>query len=126
MWKGCGTAVMRFGSGDGRMREREKMCIRDSIRRYLADAIPKGKALDYTLPSVPGMLYINQLFHLEDVIRSKYSSFDAIKKVRPVSYTHLDVYKRQQLIWIIEVYITILKTAVLWQIVRQLWKSKMI
>ena len=26
------------------------------------------------------------------------------------------------LIWIIEVYITILKTAVLWQIVRQLWK----
>lgn len=28
------------------------------------------------------MLYINQLFHLEDVIRSKYSSFDAIKKAR--------------------------------------------
>ena len=27
----------------------------------------------------------------------------------------------EQLIWIIEVYITILKTAVLWQIVRQLW-----
>ena len=46
------------------------------IRRYLADAIPKGKALDYTQPSVQGMLYINQLFHLEDVIRSKYSSFD--------------------------------------------------
>ena len=32
----------------------------------------------------------------------------------------------EQLIWIIEVYITILKTAVLWQIVRQLWKLKMI
>ena len=28
----------------------------------------------------------------------------------------------EQLIWIIEVYITILKTAVLWQIARQLWK----
>ena len=52
------------------------------IRRYLTDAIPEGKALDYTQPSVQGMLYINQLFHLEDVIRSKYSSFDAIKKVR--------------------------------------------
>ena len=52
------------------------------IRRYLTDAIPKGKALDYTQPSVQGMLYINQLFHLEDVIRSKYSSFDAIKKAR--------------------------------------------
>ena len=33
-------------------------------------------------PSVQGMLYINQRFHLEDVIRSKYSSFDAIKKAR--------------------------------------------
>jgi len=52
------------------------------IRRYLTDAIPKGKALDYTQPSVQEMLYINQLFHLEDVIRSKYSSFDAIKKAR--------------------------------------------
>ena len=52
------------------------------IRRYLTDAIPKGKALDYTQPSVQGMLYINQLFHLEDVIRSKCSSFDAIKKAR--------------------------------------------
>ena len=39
------------------------------IRRYLTDAIPEGKALDYTQPSVQGMLYINQLFHLEDVIK---------------------------------------------------------
>ena len=52
------------------------------FKGYLTDAIPKGKALDYTQPSVQGMLYINQLFHLEDVIRSKYSSFDAIKKAR--------------------------------------------
>ena len=35
---------------------------------------------DYIL--IDCMLYINQLFHLEDVIRSKYSSFDAIKKAR--------------------------------------------
>ncbi len=52
------------------------------FKGYLTDAIPKGKALDYTQPSVQGMLYINQLFHLEDVIRSKYSSFDAITKAR--------------------------------------------
>lgn len=52
------------------------------IRRYLTDAIPKGKALDYTQPSVQGMLYINQLFRMEDVIKSKYSSFDAIQKAR--------------------------------------------
>ena len=52
------------------------------IRRYLTDAIPKGKQLDYTQPSVQGMMYINQLFHLEDVIKAKHSSFDAIKKAR--------------------------------------------
>ena len=52
------------------------------IRRYLTDAIPKGKALDYTQPSVQGVMYINQLFHLEDVIKKKYTSFDAIKKAR--------------------------------------------
>ena len=51
------------------------------IRRYLTDAIPKGKQLDYT-PSVQGMMYINQLFHLEDVIKAEHSSFDAIKKAR--------------------------------------------
>lgn len=28
------------------------------------------------------MMYINQLFHLEDVIKAKHSSFDAIKKAR--------------------------------------------
>lgn len=27
-------------------------------------------------------MYINQLFHLEDVIKAKHSSFDAIKKAR--------------------------------------------
>ena len=52
------------------------------IRRYLTDAIPKGKALDYTQPSVQGVMYINQLFHLEDVIKAKQTSFDAIKKAR--------------------------------------------
>lgn len=52
------------------------------IRRYLTDAIPKGKQLDYTQPSVQGMMYINQLFHLEDVIKAEHSSFDAIKKAR--------------------------------------------
>ena len=52
------------------------------IRRYLTDVISKGKQLDYTQPSVQGMMYINQLFHLEDVIKAEHSSFDAIKKAR--------------------------------------------
>ena len=63
-------------SGYNKVPDAKRTACWAHIRRYLADAIPKGKALDYTLPSVQGMLYINQLFHLEDVIRSKYSSFD--------------------------------------------------
>ena len=52
------------------------------IRRYLIDAIPKGKQLDYTQPSVQGVMYINQLFDKEDKIRQKYKTFDAIKEAR--------------------------------------------
>ena len=69
-------------SGYNKVPDAKRTACWAHIRRYLTDAIPKGKALDYTHPSVQGMLYINQLFHLEDVIRSKYSSFDAIKKAR--------------------------------------------
>lgn len=50
------------------------------IRRYLVDAVPKGKQLDYTLPAVQGVMYVDQLFHQERQIRQKYTSFDAIKK----------------------------------------------
>ena len=69
-------------SGYNKVPDAKRTACWAHIRRYLADAIPKGKALDYTLHPYQGMLYINQLFHLEDVIRSKYSSFDAIKKAR--------------------------------------------
>ena len=69
-------------SGYNKVPDAKRTACWAHIRRYLTDAIPKGKALDYTQPSVQGMLYINQLFHLEDVIRSKCSSFDAIKKAR--------------------------------------------
>ena len=40
------------------------------------------KELAYTQPSAQGMMYINQLFHLEDGIKAKYISFDTIKKAR--------------------------------------------
>lgn len=69
-------------SGYNKVPDAKRTACWAHIRRYRTDAIPKGKALDYTQLSVQGMLYINQLFHLEDVIRSKYSSFDAIKKAR--------------------------------------------
>ena len=69
-------------SGYNKVPDAKRTACWAHIRRYLTDAIPKGKQLDYTQPSVQGMMYINQLFHLEDVIKAKHSSFDAIKKAR--------------------------------------------
>ena len=60
-------------SGYNKVPDAKRTACWAHIRRYLTDAIPKGKALDYTQPSVQGMLYINQLFHLEDVIRDRKS-----------------------------------------------------
>ena len=69
-------------SGYNKVPDAKRTACWAHIRKYLTDAIPKGKALDYTQPSVQGVMYINQLFHLEDIIKAKYTSFDAIKKVR--------------------------------------------
>ena len=69
-------------SGYNKVSKAKRTACWAHIRRYLTDAIPKGKQLDYTQPSVQGMMYINQLFHLEDIIKAKHSSFDAIKKAR--------------------------------------------
>ena len=69
-------------SGYNKVPDAKRTACWAHIRRYLTDAIPKGKALDYTQPSVQGVMYINQLFHLEDVIKAKHTSFDAIKKAR--------------------------------------------
>ena len=69
-------------SGYNKVPDAKRTACWAHIRRYLTDAIPKGKELDYAQPSVQGIMYINQLFHLEDVIKAKYTSFDAIKKAR--------------------------------------------
>ena len=69
-------------SGYNKVPDAKRTACYAHIRRYLTDAIPKGKQLDYTQPSVQGMMYINQLFHAEDVIKAKHKSFDAIKKAR--------------------------------------------
>ena len=52
------------------------------VRRYLIDAIPKGKDHDLSLPSVQGLTYVNQLFHIEKEIKAKHKTPDAIKKAR--------------------------------------------
>ena len=69
-------------SGYNKVPDAKRTACWAHIRRYLTDAIPKGKALDYTQPSLQGVMYINQRFHLEDIIKAKHTSFDAIKKAR--------------------------------------------
>ena len=39
------------------------------IRRYLVDAVPKGKTLDYTQLAVQGILYIDRIFRLEETLK---------------------------------------------------------
>ena len=52
------------------------------IRRYLTDAVPQGKKLDYNQPAVQGILYIDKLFRLEEDIKAKHTTFDAVRKTR--------------------------------------------
>ena len=64
-----------------------KDCTRTScwahVRRYLIDAIPKGKEYDYTQPAVQGLAYVNKLFDMERFIHAKKGvNFDDIKKYR--------------------------------------------
>ena len=69
-------------SGYNKVPDAKRTACWAHVRRYLTDAIPKGRQLDYAQPAVQGVFYINQLFHLEDVIKAKHTSFDAIKKAR--------------------------------------------
>lgn len=53
------------------------------IRRYLVDAVPKGKQYDYTQPSVQGVQYCNQLFAIEDSINKKHpGDYEKRKQLR--------------------------------------------
>ena len=64
-----------------------KDCIRTScwshVRRYLIDAIPKGKKYDHTQPAVQGLVYVDKLFDMERKIHGKQGvTFDDIKEYR--------------------------------------------
>lgn len=64
-----------------------KDCTRTScwshVRRYLIDAIPKGKEYDYTQPAVQGLAYVNKLFDMERFIHARNNvTLDDIKKYR--------------------------------------------
>ena len=62
-------------------------CTRTScwahVRRYLIDAIPKGKEYDHTQPAVQGLVYIDKLFDMEAKIHGKRGvTFDNVKQYR--------------------------------------------
>ena len=52
------------------------------VRRYLIDAVPKGKEYDYSNPAVQGVQYCNKLFEYEDWIHKKKVSFEERKVLR--------------------------------------------
>ena len=64
-----------------------KDCTRTScwahVRRYLIDAIPKGKEYDHSIPAVQGLMYVDRLFDMEKRIHAKPGiTFDEVKKYR--------------------------------------------
>ena len=69
-------------SGYNKVKKAKRTCCWAHVRRYLIDAIPKGKQFDYTQPAVQGLKYVQELFVLEDKIHAKYKNPDDIKKAR--------------------------------------------
>ena len=70
-------------SGYNKLKKAKRTACWAHIRRYLIDAIPKGKQYDYALPAVQGVAYVNKLFSLEDKIQEKHEgNYDAIKEAR--------------------------------------------
>ena len=70
-------------SGYNKLKKAKRTACWAHIRRYLIDAIPKGKQYDYALPAVQGVAYVNKLFSLEDKIQEKHKgNYDAIKEAR--------------------------------------------
>ena len=52
------------------------------VRRYLIDAVPKGKEYDYSNAAVQGVQYCNKLFEYEDWIHKKNVSYEERKVLR--------------------------------------------
>ncbi len=59
-----------------------RCCCWAHVRRYLIDAVPKGKQYDYSNPAVQGVQYCNKLFEIEDSINKKHVSYEERYKLR--------------------------------------------
>lgn len=64
--------------GYNKVPEASRCCCYAHIRRYLAQAIPRGHEKDYTNPAVQGVLYCNKLFEYERSYKEKGLSFKQI------------------------------------------------
>ena len=70
-------------SGYNKMKDCTRTSCWAHVRRYLIDAIPKGKEYDYTQPAVQGLAYVNKLFDMERFIHAKENvTFDEVKIYR--------------------------------------------
>lgn len=71
-------------SGYNKLKKAKRTTCWSHVRRYLLDAIPKGKKMGYTLPAVQGAMYVDKLFHLEKEIKKKHKNdYESIKAARP-------------------------------------------
>lgn len=58
-------------SGYNRLTKAKRCACWAHARRYLIDAIPKGKKNDHSEPAVQGLLYVEKLFRIESRIKEK-------------------------------------------------------
>lgn len=68
--------------GYNKVMETNRCCCYAHIRRYLLEAIPKGKEKDYSHPAVQGVLYCNKLFEYERIYKEKGLSYRQIEQRR--------------------------------------------
>ena len=52
------------------------------VRRYLLDGVAKAKQMDYSIPAVQGVMYIDKLFEYERAIHAKGATPDEVKQFR--------------------------------------------
>lgn len=69
-------------SGYNKVKNAKRTSCWAHVRRYLIDAVPKGKQFDYTQPAVQGLKYVQELFAMEDTIHARYKEPDTIKEAR--------------------------------------------
>lgn len=69
-------------SGYNKVKTAKRCACWAHVRRYLIDAIPKGKQHDYSNPAVQGAIYVDRLFQEEKKIKQRHKTPEAIYEAR--------------------------------------------